>query len=280
MCACTGALRKSAGRWSVLSTVLRATTEIARAVGGETDPTRVLETIAKRVRALIGARSLLVLLREEQGFTVTTAAGECGHSPIGQAVSLDSLSPTDALDAARSLGVNARAALVSPLNFRGKPLGAIVALDRIEEGPDFYAEDERMLVAASASAATAVATVQSVSEERLRHSLLAAERERARWARDLHDSTLQGLGSRRILLSSALKRGGGPALEKAVAEVVDDLTNDIEELRALITSCVWLPSTRSASWPRWRTSWSASPAAPASTSCTDLAIGRTRRTWS
>jgi signal transduction histidine kinase len=214
---------------------LEATTEIARAVGGETDPQRVLETIAKRVRALIGARSLLVLLRDEHGFNVTAAAGECGHDPIGCPVVLDSPSPADALNAAQGLGVDSRAALVAPLSFRGKPLGLIVALDRIEEGPDFYAEDERLLAAASASAATAVATVQSVSEERLRHSLLAAEQERARWARDLHDSTLQGLGSRRVVLSSALKRGERPALEKAVAEVVDDLTHDIEELRALIT---------------------------------------------
>ena len=43
---------------------LEATTEIARAVGGETDRSRVMETIAKRARALVGARSLLVLLRD------------------------------------------------------------------------------------------------------------------------------------------------------------------------------------------------------------------------
>ncbi|MGB7588550.1 MAG: GAF domain-containing sensor histidine kinase [Solirubrobacterales bacterium] len=214
---------------------LEATTEIARAVGGETDPARVLETIAKRVRALVGARSLLVLLREGERFEVTAAAGECGSNPIGRYVSIEAPSPADALRASEALGIKARAALLAPLQFRGKPLGMIVALDRLEEGPEFYAEDERLLIAASASAATAVATVQSVSEERLRHSLQAAERERAHWARELHDSTLQGLGSRRVLLSSALKRGPGPQLEQAVGEVVDDLSHDIEELRALIT---------------------------------------------
>ncbi len=214
---------------------LEATTEIARAVGGETDPSRVLETIAKRVRALVGARSLLVLLRDGNSCEVVAAAGECGAGPIGQAVELGSATPAGALRAVQGLGIEARAALLAPLSFHGKLLGTILALDRLEEGPEFYTEDERLLIAASASAATAVATVQSVSEERLRHSLVAAERERARWARDLHDSTLQGLGSRRILLSSALKRGAGPELEKAVGEVVDDLNHDIEELRALIT---------------------------------------------
>ena len=64
---------------------------------------------------------------------------------------------------------------------------------------------------------------------------MTAERERARWARELHDSMLQGLGSRRVLLSSALKRGDAAGLEEAVREVVEDIGRDIEELRALIT---------------------------------------------
>jgi two-component system, NarL family, sensor histidine kinase DevS len=215
---------------------LEATTEIARAVGGETDRSRVLETIAKRARALAGARSLLVLLRDARSRTeVVAAAGECGSAPVGRYVTLESETPQAALQAVGTLGIEARAALLAPLNFRGKTLGTIVALDRFEEGPDFYPEDERMLVAASASAATAVATVESVTEERLRHSLRAAERERARWARDLHDSVLQGLGSRRVSLSSALKRGDRTVLEKAVAEAIGDMDRDIDELRALIT---------------------------------------------
>src|SRR5947207_14055179 len=41
---------------------LEATTEIARALGGETELDRVLELIAKRGRALVDARSLLILL--------------------------------------------------------------------------------------------------------------------------------------------------------------------------------------------------------------------------
>lgn len=213
---------------------LEATTEIARAVGGETDRTRVLETIAKRTRALVGARSLLVLLRDGALCEVVAAAGECGAEPVGRYMSIEAETPEEALAGARGLDVDARAALLAPLRFRGRALGAIVALDRLEEGPDFYAEDERMLTAAAASAATAVATVQSVTRERLRQNLLAAERERARWARELHDSILQGLGSRRVSLSSALKRGGA-VLEQAVGEALADMARDIEELRALIT---------------------------------------------
>ncbi len=77
--------------------------------------------------------------------------------------------------------------------------------------------------------------MQSVTEERLRQSMRTTERERARWARELHDSVLQGLGSRRVLLSSALKRGAGSGLEAAVAQALEEMGHDIDELRGLIT---------------------------------------------
>jgi two-component system, NarL family, sensor histidine kinase DevS len=214
---------------------LEATTEIARAVGGETDRSRVLGTIAKRVRALVGARSLLVLLHDGARPEVVAAAGECGVAPIGRRVTVAAETPAEALAGARGIGIEARAALLAPLSFRGRTLGAIVALDRLEEGPDFYAEDERLLTAAAASAATAVATVQSVTKGRLRQSLMTAERERARWARELHDSILQGLGSRRVMLSSALKSGDRERLAGAVEEALADMARDIDELRALIS---------------------------------------------
>jgi signal transduction histidine kinase len=214
---------------------LEATTEIARAVGGETDRDRVLETIAKRTRALVGARSLLILLRRGACLEVVAAAGECGSTPIGRTLASGSLGAEEGVRAASELGFEARGALLAPLSFRGRQLGWLLALDRVEEGPEFFAEDERLLAGASASAAAAVSTAQSVSEGLLRSSMVTAERERARWARELHDSVLQGLGSRRLLLSSALKRGDGPGLAETVREVVDELSRDIEELRALIT---------------------------------------------
>ena len=214
---------------------LEATTEIARAVGGETETERVLETIAKRSRALVGSRSLFVLLRDGQRHEIAAAAGECGPAPVGRFVAIEGEEPAEALAAARAVGVEARAALFAPLDFRGKRLGALVALDRVEEGPIFYPEDERLLTAAAASAATAVATVQSVTEERLRQSLQAAERERARWARELHDSVLQGLGSRRVMLSSALRSEDAGRLTAAVEEALGGIVRDVDELRALIS---------------------------------------------
>jgi signal transduction histidine kinase len=124
--------------------------------------------------------------------------------------------------------------MLVPLGFRGRPLGLIASFDRLTDGPEFSAEDERLLLAFAASAATAVATAQSVSEDRVKHSIQASERERGRWARELHDETLQALGAMRVALSSAL-RGGGDALESAVRDAVVQLGDEIDKVRALIT---------------------------------------------
>jgi signal transduction histidine kinase len=80
-----------------------------------------------------------------------------------------------------------------------------------------------------------VATAQSVAEERLRHSIASAEQERRRWARELHDETLQGLGGLQVLLSSAVRRGDPEALAASVREAIEYIGTEIESLRTLIT---------------------------------------------
>jgi signal transduction histidine kinase len=126
-------------------------------------------------------------------------------------------------------GLEARAAVAVPLAFRGERLGVVVALDRISGGPEFDAEDEELIAAVAASAATAVATAQSVAKERLRNSLEAAEQARGRWARELHDETLQGLVGLRMLLSSARRSGSSEEL----GDAIDHTKREIQNLRAL-----------------------------------------------
>ena len=88
---------------------------------------------------------------------------------------------------------------------------------------------------AAASGATAVALAQTVQHERLRHSLDAAEAERRRWARELHDETLQGLAALRVMLSTGLRQGTPDALEQAAREAVDHAASEVANLRRLIT---------------------------------------------
>jgi len=229
---------------------LEATIEIARAVGGETDLERVLETIAKRARALVEARSVIILLEERGDLEVVITAGSLKRDVVGERLPLDSPwgrvareGRPDRLGAAGArlavdpgeLGSRAEAALLVPLLFRGRMLGLIVAFDRLSQGPEFDAEDERLLLSFAASAATAVATAQSVAEDRVRFSIEASERERSKWARELHDETLQGLGALRVTLSSALKAGAFDRLESAVELAVGQLADEIANLRSLIT---------------------------------------------
>ena len=112
-----------------------------------------------------------------------------------------------------------KSALVVPLLFRGHAVGALVALDREAGGTDSTRRTCRLLQAFAASAATAVATAQSVESERLQQQVEIGERERQRWAQELHDDALQGLAAIRISLATALQgeaagpgaadRGGG-----------------------------------------------------------------------
>jgi signal transduction histidine kinase len=134
---------------------------------------------------------------------------------------------------AETLG--AQTALFVPLVFRGRANGVLAAFDRLHRGPEFHPEDEHLMLSFAASAATAVATAKSVEEDRLRHSLEASEQERKRWARELHDETLQGLGALRVLLSSALQSKAPNALERTVRDAIGHISSEIENLRNLIT---------------------------------------------
>src|SRR6202012_5452116 len=114
------------------------------------------------------------------------------------------------------LAPDARAAILVPLGFRGGVRGGINGGGERR----FDEEDEQLLMSVAASAATAVATARSVAAVRLRLSVEAADQARARWARELHDETLQGLTGVRMVLSAALAREDASALRGA-AETAD-----------------------------------------------------------
>jgi signal transduction histidine kinase len=111
----------------------------------------------------------------------------------------------------------------------------LVAVDRLESGPEFTAQDERLLEAFAASAATAVGTAQSMAAERRSDRLAAAEEERGRWARELHDETLQGLAGLRLSLSAARRAGDPAVLAQAVEQAITALESEIGSLRSLVT---------------------------------------------
>ena len=228
---------------------LDTTVAIAQALGGETDLSRILELIVKRARALVGARILVILLEQDDALIVAAGAGELRSAIHGQRTPIEGTVTGRVLrsrraeridDASTTLrevldesGVEAHSALLVPLAFRGRAVGVLAAFDRLGDEAQFDREDERLLSAFAASAATAVATGKSVEEQRLRQSIEASEQERRRWARELHDETLQSLAGLRLGLSSAM-RGSDAELRAAVEAAVTNVTEDIANLRALI----------------------------------------------
>src|SRR5205823_2344663 len=96
-------------------------------------------------------------------------------------------------------------------------------------------DDERLLRTFAQSAANAVAIKRSVEADRLRSAITAADAERSRWARELHDQTLQALGGLRVLLASAQRRNDALADEPAIRQAIEDIELETDNLRAIIT---------------------------------------------
>jgi signal transduction histidine kinase len=229
---------------------LEATVAITRAIGAETDVDRVLELIVKRGRALVDARLFLVLLPEGSELVVACSAGEGSAEATGRRVSTSQTALGEILrtgHAERLSDSSSRmrlglgdltdrpgAAMLVPLSYHGRALGLLVALDRFESTTAYSADDERLMRAFASSAATALATAQNVEAEQLRMSIAAADQERARWARELHDETLQGLGALQVTLTAALRQGED-AVRRAAELAVGQIETQVHELQGLIT---------------------------------------------
>jgi len=225
---------------------LEAFAQIARSVGGETDLDRVLTLITAHGREIVGARALFVCLPEGDQLVATTAGALPENSPLRLSLR-DSvaghvlvsgqpqrITAADDAGEVRRLFPGASSAILVPIGFRGEMLGVLVGVDR-EDGQPFGDRDEQLLLSVAASAATAVATARSVAAERLAVSLEAAEQARARWARELHDQTLQGLIGVRIVLSAALARADADAVRRAAQTADAHLAAETRSLRDLIT---------------------------------------------
>ncbi len=230
---------------------LEAARDIADAVSGASDLDRVLELIVKRGRALVDARTVLIMLRDGDQLVVAASAGHASDArgrrvPIAGSTSgqvLERGRPERITDAASHLRVgpadlgvpDAHSALLVPMTYRGSGLGVLAAFDQGPEVGEFSAEDEQLLRTFAASAAQAVALNRSVEADRLRSTIAAADAERSRWARELHDQTLQSLGGLRVALASVLGRGDEATKDAAIRQAIEDIELEIANLRGIIT---------------------------------------------
>jgi signal transduction histidine kinase len=206
----------------------------------------LLRLMADRGLALLDADLLLLVIEEKGELRVAAAAGASAPRvrivPVegsalgelyrsGEAKALDRPRGKDAAWL-HELGVEARSALVEPLSFEGQGGGIAIAL-RTDKG--FRNPDRDALQAFATSVAQRLTAERSVEIERLRYGMEARERERTRWAREIHDESIQGMGALRLRLANARDIDDPGELRKAVDVVLDGLGNEIDGLRHLIT---------------------------------------------
>jgi signal transduction histidine kinase len=202
--------------------------------------------MADRGLALLDADSLLMVIEERGELRVAASAGasvpRLRITPVqGSALGvLYQAGKPLALDRPRGqeaawlheLGLEARAALVEPFNMEGQGGGLAIAL---RTGGGFRDPDRQALSAFAASVAQRLAAERSVEIERLRYGMEARERERTRWAREIHDESIQGIGALRLRLANARDIDDGASLRQAVDTVLEGLGTEIDQLRHLIT---------------------------------------------
>jgi two-component system, NarL family, sensor histidine kinase DevS len=227
---------------------LRATASLSKEVGGETDVRRVFELVVKRGRALVDARACVLLLAEGDRLVVADAAGEVPSGLSGRSVPLaespfggvlrsgaaERLSRVER-GAWAPLEVEASSALVSPLRSRGRDTGVLVAFDRRPPAAGFTSDDELLLASFAATAANAVADIRAIETQKRELSIAASEQERRRWARELHDETLQELGAVKMMHESAISLDRPDVAKDALEQAVAQVEKMIVGLEGLIT---------------------------------------------
>src|SRR5579875_2255767 len=197
----------------------------------------LLRLMADRGAALLDASAFLVLVEERGELEVAAAVGERQSAleriPIrGSAVGelYRRREPLQVDDPATApwlgeLGLRAASVVVEPFSLSPYGAGMIVAARH----------DREMLASFARNLADRLGAERAATIERLRYGQMMREHERRRWARELHDETIQGLGALRIKLASARESGDPQRLREAVDQVLADLDREIQGIRHLIT---------------------------------------------
>ena len=244
-------LYESSARWL---RHLESLNEIGDALAGELELEPLLGLVARRLRALLEARLVLIALPETggEGLRIAAADGEGSdaYGLVGMELELagsktgrvlqrarservDSVLDDPEIDqqAARRMGI--RSALYVPLVVGGRPIGVVVAHDKLGATSSFADEDVRLAESLAGRAATAVDLSERVSRDAVRRVVDAQETERSRLARELHDETGQALTSILLGLKSLEGHVDTDAGSVAVAELREMVVSTLQNVRRL-----------------------------------------------
>ncbi|MBK5233128.1 MAG: GAF domain-containing sensor histidine kinase [Thermoleophilia bacterium] len=225
---------------------LEATVSLSRTGAAETDLPSLLDLISKRGRTLVQSRSLLVLFADpDVGLMVAAVDGEFstsleqevpGGNVLLEKARLDGLvhhTEGRILDLPDGDIVRAGSAMLVHLSHAGRSQGFLLALERT--GQDrFTPDDELVFQSFASSAANSLAIAKDEQRERLRATIEASERERRRWAIELHDQTLQDLGALKVMHEGALSRGDPQTMRRSLVLASSQIDDSIASLESLI----------------------------------------------
>jgi signal transduction histidine kinase len=240
-------LYESATSWSQQ---LESLNEVGAALVGELELEPLLDLIAARLRELIVARLVAIALPSGDALRIAAADGD-GAAVLAEIDSLAADSKTgrvlqrgrservDSLledpevdqDVARRLG--AMTGLYVPLLVRDRPIGVLVAHDKVGRDQRFTSADLRLAEQFALRASIAVDLSQRVARDALRRVVAGQELERRRLARELHDETGQALTSILLGLRAVEEAKSGPDVTKGVGDLRELVVATLQDVRRL-----------------------------------------------
>jgi signal transduction histidine kinase len=240
-------LYESATSWSQQ---LESLNEIGGALVGELELGPLLDLVATRLRELIGARLVAIALPAGAGLRIAAADGE-GAADLeafnslerdsktgrvlerGRSERVDSLleDPEVNQDVTRRLG--ASTGLYVPLLARERPIGVLVAHDKMGSDPRFSSADLRLAEQFANRAAIAVDLSRRVARDALRRVVSGQELERRRLARELHDETGQALTSILLGLRAVEEAGSPDEMSTAASNLRELVVGTLQDVRRL-----------------------------------------------
>jgi signal transduction histidine kinase len=227
---------------------LESLNEVSEALVTEPELSALFELAVVRLRDLLDARTVMILLPTLDGreLSVEAASGDGGERLVGlrldQARSkagrtlarrrperIDSLIDDPEVDQSAPRLVEATAALYVPLIAQGRAVGVIATYDKRGPDPRFSDADMRIAQAFANRAAVAVELSERVGRKAVQALLEGQELERKRLARELHDETGQALAS--ILLGlKSLEAQVGREPVAMIRELVGSALDDVRRL--------------------------------------------------
>jgi signal transduction histidine kinase len=230
---------------------LESLNEVADALVTETDVDRLLELIATRLRELLDARLVTVLLpagaeqlrfvavagqseHELAGKTLSRAGSKSGRVlERGQSERADSVLDDPDVDQEATRLLGARSGLWVPLRVRGRSIGILAAHDKLGSDVRFSDTDLRLAETFASRAAVAVDLSERMARDALRRVVEAQEAERRRLARELHDETGQALTSILLRLKGLEEKLTSDDSRAAVGDLRELVVSTLQDVRRL-----------------------------------------------